>query len=82
MNIPRNRGTRVALLSLEADAEIARSGFACMFSTSNEYETALISERRAQGHYASRYGRPPGPWPMLFVVGIALVAAGIALVWS
>ena len=31
-----------------------------MFSTSDEYETALISERRAQG----RYGAPRSRWPL------------------
>jgi hypothetical protein len=29
-------------MSLEAAAASARGGFACMFSTSDEYETALI----------------------------------------
>ena len=38
-------------MSLEAAAASARGGFACMFSTSDEYETALITERRAQGRY-------------------------------
>jgi hypothetical protein len=40
-----------ALTLLEAAATSARSGFACMFSTSDEYERALIRERRAQGRY-------------------------------
>ena len=31
-----------------------------MFSTSDEYETALITERRAQG----RYDQPRSRWPM------------------
>jgi hypothetical protein len=47
MDTHRNRGARAALLTLEADAASARGGFACMFSTSDEYESALISERRA-----------------------------------
>lgn len=41
------------LLSLEAAVAVARSGFACIFSSSDEYERALITERRAQGHYAA-----------------------------
>ena len=81
MNKFRNRGAEVALLSLEAAAWSARSGFACMFSSSDEYETALISERRAQGRYGGRYGRPLGPWPVLLVVGIALIGTGIVLLW-
>jgi len=65
---------RAALLSLEADAASARGGFACMFSTSDEYESALITERRAQG----RYGRPHGPWPLVAFVGCALLVAALA----
>ena len=38
-------------MSLEAAAASARGGFACLFSTADEYETALIAERRAQGRY-------------------------------
>jgi hypothetical protein len=69
-----NRSTRAALLSLEADAASARSGFACMFATSDEYETALITERRAQGHY----GRSCNPWPLIAFSGCALLVAAIA----
>jgi hypothetical protein len=74
MNI-RNQNARAALISLEAAAVTARSGFACMFSTSDEYEMALISERRAQG----RYGRPRSRWPAVMFVGCALVVAGTVL---
>jgi hypothetical protein len=63
--------------SLEADEASARSGFACLFSTSDEYERAVISERRAQG----RYGRSHGPWPAVMVVGVALMVAGFAMIW-
>ena len=62
-------------MSLEAAAVSARGGFACMFSTSDEYESALIAERRAQG----RYGRPGSHWPMLMLLGCALMVAGTAL---
>jgi hypothetical protein len=41
------RTSQAALTSLEAAAASARGGFACMFSTSEEYEAALIVERRA-----------------------------------
>jgi hypothetical protein len=71
----RNNGTHAALVSLEAAATSARSGFACMFSTSDEYETALITERRAQGRYAS----PPSRWPLIMFAGCALTVAGAAL---
>ncbi|HEX9587727.1 MAG TPA: hypothetical protein VGA15_08275 [Bradyrhizobium sp.] len=69
---PRSQSPHAALTSLEAAAVAARGGFACMFSTSDEYETALILERRAQG----RYDRRRSPWPAVMFVGCALMAAG------
>ena len=75
MNTRRNRGAQAALLSLEADAASARGGFACLFSTSDEYERALIVERRAQG----RYARPQSPWPLI-VFGIWGLALALPLV--
>lgn len=75
MNTRRNHGARAALLSLEAEAASARSGFACLFSTSDEYEDAVISERRAQG----RYARPQSPWPLIVFGGCTLLMLGTAL---
>jgi hypothetical protein len=72
--IPRS-DAHSALMSLEAKAVSARGGFACMFSTSDEYETALISERRAQGRYDRRRSR----WPAVMFVGGALMVAGTVL---
>jgi hypothetical protein len=71
----RKRNAHAVLISLEAAAASARGGFACMFSTSDEYETALISERRAQG----RYRRPAGHWPLLMVVGCLLMVVGTVM---
>ena len=73
MNTRRNHGARAALLSLEADAASARSGFACLFSTSDEYERAIISERRAQGRY------DPEAYRVAF--GILLAAQAAAAAW-
>jgi hypothetical protein len=64
-----------ALISLEDAAASARGGFACMFSTSDEYETALISERRAQG----RYHPPRNHWPVVMFAGCMLMIIGAAL---
>lgn len=75
MNISRNRGARAALLSLEADAVSARGGFACLFSTADEYENALISERRAQG----RYARPHNSWPLAVFGGCTILMLAVAL---
>jgi hypothetical protein len=71
----RRQHADAALMSLEADAISARGGFACMFSTSDEYESALISERRAQG----RYNPPRVHWPIVMFVGCTLMVAGSVL---
>jgi len=71
----RRRNPQAVLNSLEAAAISARGGFACMFSTAEEYEAALISERRASGRYASR-------WPVLMFIGCAMMIAGTVLVLS
>jgi hypothetical protein len=75
MESPRSQNAHTALMTLEADAMSARSGFACMFSTSDEYERALISERRAQGHY----DQPRNRWPIVMFVGCSLIVAGSVL---
>jgi hypothetical protein len=75
MNTTRSQNAHAALMSLEAAAASARGGFACMFSTSDEYETALITERREQGRYAT----PRRRWPLLMFFGCALMVAGTVL---
>ncbi|WP_027580630.1 hypothetical protein [Bradyrhizobium sp. Ai1a-2] len=78
MESTRLHNPQSSLLSLEAAAATARGGFGCLFSSSAEYETALIAERRAQG----RYGRPRSPWPMLMFLGITLMLLGTVLVFN
>jgi hypothetical protein len=75
MDTARRRSAHAALISLEAAAASARGGFACMFSTSDEFETALITERRAQGHYAPQRSR----WPLILFAGCALMVASAVL---
>jgi hypothetical protein len=75
MDTTRSHGSHAALISLEAAAASARGGFACMFSNSDEFETALITERRAQGRYAP----PPSRWPLIMFAGCALTVAGAVL---
>jgi hypothetical protein len=75
MEMTRSPGTHAALISLETAATAARGGFACMFSTADEYETAVISERRAQG----RYDQPRRHWPIAMVAGCVLMMAGTVL---
>jgi hypothetical protein len=49
-----------------------------VFWTAEEYETALITERRAQG----RYDRPRSRWPIVMFVGCAMMVAGTVLLLS
>jgi hypothetical protein len=78
MDSSRSQNADTALISLEADAASARGGFACLFSSAEEYETALISERRAQG----RYDRQRRLWPVAMFIGCSLLLAGSALLLS
>jgi hypothetical protein len=77
MDSYRRRNPQAALVALEAAAALARGGFACMFSSSDEYENALISERRAQG----AYGRKRRRWPAVMLLGCSLAAAGTVLLF-
>lgn len=61
--------------ALEAAAASARAGFACMFSTSDEYERALIAERRLQGRY-----HEARDWQPMFLLGCVFILSGILLV--
>ena len=49
-----------------------------MFSTSEEYEMALIRERRAQGHYDRHRTR----WPAIMFIGCAMTVAGTVLLFN
>jgi hypothetical protein len=75
MDTIRSPSSQAALMSLEAAAVSARGGFACLFSSSDEYEMALITERRAQGRYATPHSR----WPLAMFVGCTLMVAGTVL---
>ena len=78
MDRSHSQNADTALMSLEADAVSARGGFACLFSSAEEYETALISERRAQG----RYHQTRILWPVVMFIGCSLLLAGSALLLS
>jgi hypothetical protein len=75
MELSRTRSSQVALMSLEAAAVTARESFACLFSTSEEYEAALITQRRAQGRYDKRGMR----WPAILFAGCAAMIVGTVL---
>ena len=74
MNNAWNRGVQAILMALEADEVSARGGFACVFSTADEYEAALIRARRAQGRYYRR-----NPWPVIAFTACALAIVGAVL---
>lgn len=78
MDSYRRRNPQATLMALEAAAASARGGFACMFSSSDEYESALIMERRAQGLYGPRRHH----WPVVMFVGCSLVVAGTVLLFG
>ena len=65
-------------MALEAAAASARGGFACMFSSSDEYESALIMERRAQG----LYDRQRRHWPVLMFAFCTLAVAAAVLLFD
>jgi hypothetical protein len=69
------RKAQADLISLEVAAASARGGFACMFSTSDEYESALINERRAQGRYDQRRSH----WPAIVFTASAMLVIGVVL---
>lgn len=69
-----DRSDRPAADTLEAFAVSARGGFACMFSTSDEYESALIRQRRAEGRYAK-----PSRLPTALFIGCSLAIAMVVL---
>ncbi|MES2030522.1 MAG: hypothetical protein V4477_15185 [Pseudomonadota bacterium] len=77
MMTSRDSTSTTALMSLEAAAASARAGFACMFSSSDEYETALITERRAQG----RYGAPHSKLPVIAFIGCCVMVVGTVLLF-
>jgi hypothetical protein len=72
------RNPQAVLSSLEAAAISARGGFACMFSTAEEYETAVITERRAQGRYGAQRSR----WGIVMFVGCAMMVVGTVLLFG
>ena len=75
---PTRSNTREpTLASLEEIAVSVRDDFACMFSTADEYQAALIDKRRAEG----RYDRS-GHWPIIAFWGCSLAVACMVLLAS
>jgi hypothetical protein len=63
--------SRAASEPLEVFAERAGRALACAFSSSEEFEAAVIAERRAEGRYGPRHNRTQK------LVAVAGMMAGI-----
>jgi hypothetical protein len=70
----RPSDSKPELSALETAAATARAGFACMFSTSDEYEDALITARRAEGRYGD-----PFDWAAVALMGSVFILSGALL---
>ena len=69
-----NSGHADAVLALEAYAEHAGAALACAYSSSAEFDAALIAERRAAGVYGPKRHRKR------MLATAAGVAAGLAVI--
>jgi hypothetical protein len=63
-------------LVLESCADGAGRALACVFSSSDEFEAALIAERRAEGRYGPRKHRKR---KLILCVGVALALAALLI---
>jgi hypothetical protein len=66
----------VALRNLVLDAELAGAAMACRYSCSNEYEAALIAERRDNGVYDV----PPHRHAAFWIAGALMLFLSFALI--
>jgi hypothetical protein len=62
------------LRALALDAELAGAAMACRYASSDEYEAALIAERRAAGAYAQPTRYRPVLWSALAAAIILSIA--------
>jgi hypothetical protein len=69
-----NSGHADAVLVLEAYAEHAGAALACAYSSSAEFDAALIAERRAAGVYGPKRHRKR------MLATVAGVAAGLTVI--
>lgn len=69
-----------ALQALAHDAERAGSAMGCRYLSSDEYEGALIAERRRAGAYGHPLWRRSRPWIACLIAGAAALIA-LPLVW-
>ncbi len=75
-----NASAPPALQALAHDAELAGSAMGCRYFSSDEYESALIAERRRAGVYETPMRRRALPWLICVIAGAAALMA-LPLVW-
>jgi hypothetical protein len=75
-----NASLHPALQALAHDAERAGSAMGCRYLSSDEYENALIAERRRAGAYGIPLWRQTRPWIACIIAGAAALIA-LPLVW-
>lgn len=73
--IAHSNRSDAAVLALEAYAQRAGAALACVYSSSAEYDAALIAERRAAGVYGPKRHRKQ---MLISAVGFA---AGLAVIF-
>ena len=63
------------IVALRAAAERAGTALACLFSTSDEFEAAVVRLRREQGAYSARMGarRPLRAGVLIVVLAVAFL---------
>ncbi len=66
------------LAALKAAAERAGTALACIFSTSDEFEAAVIRTRRAQG--ALPAAKPRATFSLARMFGVACLAAAFLVI--
>jgi len=74
MRSAANLRTATDLIVLEAYAERAGAALACAYSSSAEFDAALIAARRAAGAYGPRRHRRP------MLVTAAAIAVGLTII--
>ena len=76
LRISESTGADAQILALEAYAVRAGAAMACVYSSSAEFDAALIAERRAAGIYGPRRRRSQ---LMAAAIGIAVALAILLL---
>jgi hypothetical protein len=66
-----------ALQTLALDAELAGAAMACRYGSSEEYEAALIAERRRAGFYRRPIRLSVALWGVLTVALLLSIAASL-----